>query len=49
VAEAVRAEWTRDQGESALRRFLDELRAAADVRIADLGEPTGASEQRAAP
>jgi len=36
VADAVRAEWTRTQGEEALRRFLDDLRAAADVQVAEL-------------
>lgn len=37
VADSVRAEWTRNQGEEALRRFLDDLRAAADLEQADLG------------
>lgn len=41
IADSVRAEWTRDQGEQALRRFLDDLRAAADVEIADLSDDPG--------
>lgn len=36
VDSAVRAEWTRDQGERALRRFLDDLRATAELEVADL-------------
>jgi hypothetical protein len=44
VAEQVRAEWVREQGEQALARFLADLRAAADLRVADLEDP-----ERAAP
>jgi hypothetical protein len=36
VVDSVRAEWIRSRGEEALRRFLDDLRAAADLRQADL-------------
>lgn len=32
VADQVRAEWTRSQGEQALRGFLDDLRASAEVQ-----------------
>lgn len=38
VAEQVRAEWLREQGEQALVRFLADLRAAADLRVAQLEE-----------
>lgn len=36
VAAQVRAEWVRSRGEEALRGFLDDLRAAADLEQADL-------------
>jgi hypothetical protein len=36
VVDSVRAEWTRSRGEEALRRFIDDLRAAADLDQADL-------------
>jgi len=35
VRDTVRAEWLRSRGEAALADFLAELRAAADVRVAD--------------
>ena len=38
VADSVRAEWTRDQGERALRGFLDDLRAGADIETEPLEE-----------
>jgi parvulin-like peptidyl-prolyl isomerase len=34
IREQVQAEWTRRGGDRALRRYLDELRADADVRVA---------------
>lgn len=34
IRDQVQAEWTRRAGERALRRYLDELRDAADVRLA---------------
>ena len=36
VADQVRAEWTRSRGEAALARFVDDLRAAADLEMVDL-------------
>ena len=38
VAGAVRAEWTRARGERALRGFLDDLRAGAELEVADLND-----------
>ena len=36
IAEQVRNEWTRRAGDRALRDYLDELRAQADVDVAEL-------------
>ena len=35
IAEEVQAEWVRREGDLALRRYLDELRERADVRVAE--------------
>ena len=39
VADAVRAEWTRSQGEEALRDFVADLRAGADILAAEVDTP----------
>jgi len=49
VERQVRAEWTRAQGEEALRRFLADLRAAAELEQADLALDGGASGVGAEP
>jgi len=44
VAAQVRAEWVRTRGEEALRRFLDDLRAAAELEQADLAAEPGRAD-----
>ena len=47
VAREVRSEWVRAQGEEALRRFLDDLRASADLEQADVaGEAAAEADRR---
>lgn len=47
VAREVRSEWVRTQGEEALRRFLDDLRASADLEQADVaGEAAAEADRR---